>query len=85
MKNKDYFLSTIFHAEPIKEVQKFLEKEGWIIKTIKSSGKIRIKLYESDEDFDFWNDMACTSRQNTFEEALLACVLTLKEKYAAQN
>lgn len=85
MKNREYILNTNFHSEPIKDVQKFLEKEGWIIKSTKSAGKIRIKLYESDEDYDFWNDMACTSRQNTFEEALLSCVLILKEKYATQN
>lgn len=85
MKNKEYFLNTDFHNVPIKDVQKFLEKEGWIIKTIKMAGKVRIKMYESDEDYDFWHDVACTSRENTFEEALLMCVLLLKEKYAAQS
>lgn len=85
MKNKNYFLNANFETTPMKEVHRFLENEGWYFKVIKTAGKIRINMYELEEDYDFWHDLACSARADTFEQALYLCVTYIKEQYAKKN
>lgn len=81
MDNKQFILSINVATADMRHVKADLIKRGWIIKEIKAGGKIRLKLYENHEDFDFWKDMACTARAVSIDEALKDCIIILQEKY----
>lgn len=64
----------------INEIQEYFKKDGWFFKVKKTSGRIRLFVYELEEDFSFWNDLYFTARAETFQEAFKIFLFFLKEK-----
>ena len=79
-KDKDLILRINFRTLKPNNIKNKLIKNGWIIDEEKTDDGINVKLYEDQEEKD-WYSFMCEDTNKTFDKALINCLKTIKDYY----